>query len=130
MKIVSTPRERVKEIFQSSGLKQKDIAKKLGITSSGVSKIVTSDDGVSNKLLIKIADAFRVNPLYLLGYDIPINYEYHKRKEPFTPEELTVKRIAFKLKDLKYEEVRRIEKIIDLFLERRINKWTKKNTIK
>lgn len=57
---------RLKEVMKEKGVKQNDLAEKLGVTSQYISGIVTGRLGVSLKRLYEIAEILDVEPVSLL----------------------------------------------------------------
>ena len=62
---------KLKEIRQSRGLNQTDVAKKLNITQASYSHYENERNQPTYELLIKIADLFKVSVDELLGHEIP-----------------------------------------------------------
>lgn len=60
---------RIKEIREETGLTQTELAKKLGLTRSGVNAWEMGVSIPSAQYLIGLADLFRVSTDYLLGLD-------------------------------------------------------------
>lgn len=58
---------RLKALRTQNDLKQTELANKLGVQSSAISKYENGQLEISNELLIKLADIFDVSTDYLLG---------------------------------------------------------------
>lgn len=58
---------RLKSLRIQNDLKQTELANKLGVQSSAISKYENGQLEISNELLVKIADIFSVSTDYLLG---------------------------------------------------------------
>jgi transcriptional regulator with XRE-family HTH domain len=58
---------RLKALRTQNDLKQIELANKLGVQSSAISKYENGQLEISNELLIKLADIFNVSTDYLLG---------------------------------------------------------------
>ena len=63
---------RLKYLLSSTGASQIDLAKKIGVHRSAISHYIKEDNGVKIDTLEKIANYFNVNPVWLMGYDVPI----------------------------------------------------------
>lgn len=66
---------RIKMLRSQHSLTQNELANKLGVQSSAISKYENDQLQLSNELLIKTADFFNVSTDYLLGrtdYPIPV----------------------------------------------------------
>lgn len=57
--------ERIKELRKYLGLSQEDFGSKVGVTRSAVSKLESSDRGVTEQMLILICREFNVNEEWL-----------------------------------------------------------------
>ena len=62
---------RIKEKMNEHGLNSRELAKKAGISESGVSRILTGEIEPRLKTFIKIADALKCDYVWLMGYDEP-----------------------------------------------------------
>ena len=62
---------RIKEKMNEHGLNARELAKKSGISESGVSRILTGEIEPRLKTFIKIADALKCDYVWLMGYDEP-----------------------------------------------------------
>lgn len=59
--------ERLKELRQSAGLTQKQLADKIWVTKATISYYEQSERNPSPEILVKLATAFHVSTDYLLG---------------------------------------------------------------
>lgn len=65
---------RLKHLRQNAGWTQKQLAQKMGITSSVVSYYELSERNPSPEILIKLARIFHTTTDFLLGLDSPPKY--------------------------------------------------------
>lgn len=78
--------KRLIRLRESLGLSQYEVAKRIGIDNSSLSRIESGDRKVSSDELAKFADQYNVTTDYLLGKSIP--------------SECTTEPITFDLKDI------------------------------
>lgn len=78
--------KRLIRLRESLGLSQSEVAKRIGIDNSSLSRIESGDRKVSSDELAKFADQYNVTTDYLLGKSIP--------------SECATEPIAFDLKDI------------------------------
>lgn len=71
--LVSNFNERIKEIYSNSNLTQQDFATKIGITRSLLNRYLNRGDNAKAEKIVQIANNLNINPLYLIGCDVPIN---------------------------------------------------------
>jgi len=74
--------ERIRTKMNEWGLSARDLAKKAGISESGVSRILSGEIEPRLKTFIKIADALHVDYVWLMGYE--------DKQENTTASEVTV----------------------------------------
>lgn len=60
---------RIKASMKSTDMTGKDLAKKSGVSESGISRILSGEIEPRLKTFVKIADALRVDYIWLMGYD-------------------------------------------------------------
>lgn len=71
--------EKVKERRLELGMTQQELAEKVGYRSKGsINKIELNKSGVSQSLLLKLAEALRISPMYFIEDDLPPE-SYSKR---------------------------------------------------
>lgn len=92
---------RLKALRTQNDLKQTELANKLGVQSSAISKYENGQLEISNELLIKLADIFNVSTDYLLGrtddplpvrdidQDLHDEHDYNKELEEFLKDNVT-----------------------------------------
>lgn len=101
--------ERLKNLRESKGLKQTELAEKLNLTSAALSQYEKGVREPNSEMLKKIADYFDVSTDFLLGrIDV-------KHFDDF-PED--VKRIADMLLSADKSKVKILEKMLEEFLEK------------
>lgn len=67
--------ERIKQAREAAGMKQADVAKKLGITPQAVSNYERGKNKIPNNVILQLATIFRTSADYLLGLsNMPIKY--------------------------------------------------------
>ena len=65
--------DRFAEALQIRGLKQTDISSRSGIAPGTISNYAQGKYAPKDENLRKIAAALRVNPAWLMGFDVPMN---------------------------------------------------------
>lgn len=60
---------RIKHRMNELGMSSRDLAKRSGISESGISRILSGEIDPRIKTFTKIADALRVDYVWLMGYD-------------------------------------------------------------
>lgn len=61
--------DRIKALREKRGINQKDLAKKIGVSKSAMSKIESESRKVEDVLLIKLTDVLDTSADYLLGIE-------------------------------------------------------------
>lgn len=69
--------QRLKELMESTGDKQIDMARKTGISKGTLTKYVNGKMGMKQSRIEQIAEIYGVDPVWLLGFDVP------KKKKPY-----------------------------------------------
>ena len=72
---VSTFADRLKEFMDMNGIKSIDLAKRFHVSRSTISQYVNGQVIPKRDRLVLIADALNINPLWLMGYDVPIDVQ-------------------------------------------------------
>ena len=67
--------ERIKMIREASELNMRDFAKKIGITSSSVSKLESGENKPSERTIMLICDRFKINRDWLVNGIGDMSYE-------------------------------------------------------
>ena len=70
---VSNSAERIKEIMKMYGIKQADFCKRTGLNKSIISLYVSGKREPAQDNIFIIAQAFNVDPAWLMGYDVPMS---------------------------------------------------------
>lgn len=86
--------DRIKALREKRGINQKELAKKIGVSKSAMSKIESESRKVEDVLLIKIANALDTSSDYLLGIE--------NKKPSFTKLDLADENILNKV-DLQFD---------------------------
>ena len=71
-KVVDTFQNRLIKLIQISGLNQIEFSKKVDLSRSLINRYIHRGDNPKGDRIVQIANAFSVNPLWLMGIDVPI----------------------------------------------------------
>lgn len=71
MKYPETAR-RFKKALDASGMTQQNLADRCGINKSSISQYVNGSNCPGTINAAKISDALNVNPVWLMGFDVPM----------------------------------------------------------
>lgn len=74
MKITDS-KHRIRELMYILGLSQTEFCNRCGLNKSALSNYLNGDREPRQDKLSLIADAFRISPSWLMGYDVPISTE-------------------------------------------------------
>lgn len=109
-------RNRISELRQQKSLTQKELAKKLNINHSVLSRIETNERPIKDDELLKIADFFNVSTDYLLGRSSDPNPS-HKTSDNFDDDfqRQEIKILARKAKSLTLEQLKAVQAVIDSY---------------
>lgn len=69
---ISNSSQRLKEMMDFLQLKQSDVVNKTGITKSALSNYLHGTREPRQDQISKIADPYKINPTWLMGYDVPM----------------------------------------------------------
>lgn len=69
---ISNSSLRLKEMMEFLSLKQSDIVSRTGITKSALSNYIHGTREPRQDQISKIADPYKINPSWLMGYDVPM----------------------------------------------------------
>lgn len=112
--IVATPGQRLKELMRKMNIKQIDISEIAGISKSCVSRYVRDDFQPKQDKILLISDYFGIDPLWLMGFDVPMIPIGNTKQEDIAIEnELLVQKYS----QLETRNKRLIVNQIDLLLE-------------
>lgn len=64
--------KRITHILNIRGMKAQDLCDKTGINKSSISQYVNGSHCPSNEKAQLMADILKVNPLWLMGFDVPM----------------------------------------------------------
>lgn len=65
--------ERLRELCSTYNITQADIVRKTGISKCSISMYFSGARKPMTSAVVQIASAFRINPAWLMGYDVPMN---------------------------------------------------------
>lgn len=81
MNIVIHPGETVKELIETYGISQKDVALKCNYSEKHISEVINGRKGITNKLAIRLGKFFKIEPSFFvllqLNYEIETNKHNH-----------------------------------------------------
>lgn len=66
---ISNSKERIKELLMISGDNQAEMSRKVGLSKTTIGRYVKGTQEPNQEALVKIANAYRISPSWLLGYD-------------------------------------------------------------
>ncbi len=66
-------KDRLNEAMQKRGINATELSKRTGINKSSVSRYLTGENIPRSLAIGKMAQALRVNPAWILGYDVPMD---------------------------------------------------------
>ena len=66
-------KDRLNEAMQKRGITATELAKLTGLNKSSVSRYLTGENIPRSLAIGKLAKALRVNPAWILGYDVPMD---------------------------------------------------------
>lgn len=69
---IATSRERLIQLLEMTGDSQADMVRKTGIEKSAISHYINGKREARQDKLIAIANAYKVNPAWLMGLDVPM----------------------------------------------------------
>ena len=72
---VCSSNDRIRELLDYYKINQTEFCKKTGINKSALSNYLSGNRLPRQDQLYKIADAFGINAAWLMGFDVPMNYE-------------------------------------------------------
>lgn len=77
--------ERLEELMRELDIKATDICKATGIAKSSMSMYMSGERQMRQDKIAVIAETYNVDPAWLMGYDVPMNWEVHKFKTSTVP---------------------------------------------
>ena len=75
----SNTKERLNELMTQYGLKQSDIVKRTGLNKATISYYMNGKREPAQDNIFIIAQAFDVDPAWLMGYDVPMRTPLQER---------------------------------------------------
>jgi transcriptional regulator with XRE-family HTH domain len=102
--------EKLRKLRKEKGVSLQTVADALGISKSTITGYEHDSREPGIEIINKIADYYRVNPLFLIRNDLIPNYKAVNLKELFEYEDLTVegKRLTNREKDMIYRVIKAI----------------------
>jgi len=88
-----TTAKRLVIALDRAGLKAQELANKTGISKASISQYVNGTHAPSNESAGKMAEVLGVSPVWLMGYDVPMeilsgdNFDFAGAIRPLTDEE-------------------------------------------
>lgn len=73
----ATSNTRIRELLDILNISQTDFCKRAGLNKSALSNYLNGDRLPRQDQISKIADAFDVNPAWLMGYEVPMRVPAH-----------------------------------------------------
>ena len=74
MKITDS-KHRIKELIDILGISQTEFCNRSGLNKSALSNYLNGDREPRQDKLALIADAFKISPSWLMGYDVPLEFK-------------------------------------------------------
>ena len=104
-------KNNLKKLREHSGYSQEEIANKLGIFRSTISRYENGERKINGENLVKLAKLFNVTPEYLLGLE-----DDKKKDNIINKEQLTKDNMAFfKAKDISDEDKKKMIEMMQEF---------------
>lgn len=99
-------KNRLKQALDQKQMKQAELSKKTKIDAGNITHYLNGEYEPKLKKLKILANALEVDPLWLMGYDVPISYKLSNKE-----------RIIASLDTLSESQLEKLEKLILLILE-------------
>lgn len=80
-KRITDSKHRIIELLNIYNITQSEFCKKTGIQKSALSNYLNGDRNPRQDQVGKIADAFGIDPAWLMGYDVPLHRDNSKEKK-------------------------------------------------
>lgn len=87
MKKVSTLEERLSALLDNSGVVDSSVAEAIGVSRQALSSWRTGVRSPKETAILALADYFKVDPVWLMGYDVPPTPEASPRRLPTSADE-------------------------------------------
>ena len=115
-KEVATTSERLVELRNQLNLSQNKFAKKIGVNVSTLSRWEKGQsETIRSSYLKKISDTFNISPMWLFGFDVPMEKEEQQH-------EALRKSISNRLFDLTNSELNVVSDLVGSFIKNKGNK--------
>lgn len=88
---------RISKALSIRGMKQSDLCEKTKIPKSAISQYISGTFEPKQDRLFLIAQALDVDPVWLMGFDVPMDKEQAKEKNPSEPKLTEVEKLMLEL---------------------------------
>lgn len=104
--------KRLQLALSDTGMSQQELAEKSGVSKASISQYVNGSHAPSNISSGKIGKVLNVEPMWLMGFDVPMKRNSNKIPEKSQPEILQYYNL---LNDLgKHEATKRVKELTEL----------------
>lgn len=108
-------RNRLEYALAIRGIKPVDLAKKAGLSEQLISQYRSGRSAPKREKLISISKALDVNPVWLMGYNVPMDVEKTTNNIDLTVDEIGIIEKYRDASDMEKEMVKRVLKYVELF---------------
>lgn len=108
-------RNRLEYALAIRGIKPVDLAKKAGLSEQLISQYRSGRSAPKREKLISISKALDVNPVWLMGYNVPMDMEKTTNNIELTVDEIGIIEKYRDASDMEKEMVKRVLKYVELF---------------
>ena len=108
-------RNRLEYALAKRGIKPVDLAKKAGLSEQLISQYRSGRSAPKREKLISLSKALDVNPVWLMGYNVPMDVEKTSSNIELTVEEIGIIEKYRDASDMEKEMVKRVLKYAELF---------------
>lgn len=108
-------RNRLEYALAIRGIKPVDLAKKAGLSEQLISQYRSGRSAPKREKLISISKALDVNPVWLMGYNVPMDIEKTTNNIELTVDEIGIIEKYRDASDMEKEMVKRVLKYVELF---------------
>lgn len=110
--------KRLQQALSSASMTQQELADKCKINKASISQYINGSHAPSNISSGKIGEVLDVNPLWLMGYDVPMKAEFSAEMAEtdvaLSNMNKRMKEYALKLADLPIDKQEHIMQLIDM----------------
>ena len=115
-------RNRLEYALAKRGIKPVDLAKKAGLSEQLISQYRSGRSVPKREKLISISKALDVSPVWLMGYNVPMEVEKAKNNIELTVDEIGIIEKYRDASDTEKEMVKMVLKYVELFNNERREK--------